>query len=52
MDYLIIAIVIAIIGGAAFYVYKSKKNGAHCIGCPHSKECGGKCGCGGNDKEK
>ena len=36
---IIIAILIAIIGAAAFYVYKAKKNGRKCIGCPNS------CGC-------
>ena len=46
IDYLIIAILLAIIGGAAFYIYKAKKNGAKCIGCPEAKTCSGNCsGC-------
>ena len=45
IDYLILAIIIAVIGGAATYVYKAKKNGQKCIGCPNSKSCSGSCGC-------
>ena len=33
IDYLIIAILLAVICGAAFYIYKAKKNGTKCIGC-------------------
>ena len=48
IDYLIIAIVAAIIGGAAFYIYKAKKSGKKCIGCPDSSSCSGNCsGCNG-----
>ena len=49
MDNLIvIAIVAAIIGCAAWYIYKQKKSGAKCIGCPSSKTCSGHCsGCNG-----
>ena len=39
-----IIVLVLIIGCAAFYVYKAKKSGRKCIGCPYSKECGGKCG--------
>ena len=38
-------IIISALGGAGVYIYRAKKNGAACIGCPHSKECG-KCRCG------
>ena len=48
IDYLILAIIIAVIGGAAAYVYKAKKNGQKCIGCPNSKSCSGGCGCSVN----
>ena len=44
INYLIIAILLVIIGGAAFYIYKAKKNGAKCIGCPNSKACSCNCG--------
>ena len=44
LDILVLTIVLAILGGAVFYIYKSKKNGKSCIGCPHSGGCAGKCG--------
>ena len=56
MDILIIAIIAAILGAAGFYVYKSKKSGKKCIGCPDGCSCGSKnnpdgcCGCCSNAK--
>ena len=44
VDYLILAIIAAIVGGAAFYIYKAKKSGKKCIGCPDSGTCSGNCG--------
>jgi len=44
VNILIIAIIVAILGGAACYIHKAKKNGAKCIGCPHAKTCGSNCG--------
>lgn len=44
IDYLIIAIIVIIVGGAAFYIYKAKKSGKKCIGCPDSKSCSSKSG--------
>ena len=45
------AVLIAlIIGAAACYIYREKKRGAKCIGCPSAKTCGGSCGCGGNSQ--
>ena len=52
-DILIIAVIVLILGLAAWYVYKSKKSGKKCIGCPDSGSCSGSgagcsgCGCGG-----
>ena len=49
-------IVIAIVALAVLYIYKAKKSGAKCIGCPDSKTCSAKacgscsCGCGGGAK--
>lgn len=40
---LIIAVVGLIVGLAAGYIYKSKKKGVKCIGCPDSGTCSGKC---------
>ena len=45
---LLIAVISLIIGLAAGYVYKAKKRGVKCIGCPDSGACSGKCsGCSG-----
>ena len=44
----IILVLAAILGGAAWYIYKAKKSGAKCIGCPDSGTCSGNCsGCSG-----
>lgn len=48
---IIVAILVVIIGLAAFYVYKAKKSGKKCIGCPNSGKCGGNCGCGCSGEE-
>ena len=47
-DLMIILILLSILGGAGFYVYKAKKAGQKCIGCPHSKSCASGSGCTGN----
>lgn len=51
MESIIAAVVIiAIVALAVRYIYKEKKSGAKCIGCPDSKTCSAKscssCGCG------
>ncbi|MBR4961754.1 MAG: FeoB-associated Cys-rich membrane protein [Clostridia bacterium] len=46
-DIIIIAILGLILGAAGGYVYKAKKNGKKCIGCPDSGSCGCGGGCGG-----
>ncbi len=35
----VILIVAVIVGLAVGYIFKEKKAGNHCIGCPHSKCC-------------
>ena len=43
-------VLLAVLAGAAGYVYKAKKSGQKCVGCPHSKECAARangCGCKG-----
>lgn len=49
VDYVIIAVVAAVIGGAVLYIRKAKKSGKKCIGCPSSgSSCSGHCaGCTG-----
>ena len=48
-DLLIIAIVALILGLAGRYIYKSKKAGKTCVGCPYSGKCAG--GCSGCSKK-
>ena len=45
------AVLLLVIGSAAFYVYKAKRRGEKCIGCPYAKECKGH-QCSLIDKEK
>jgi len=40
---ILIVLLLAILGGAVVYVVKAKKRGDKCIGCPHCKDCSGKC---------
>lgn len=54
-DIIIIAILVVIISLAAFYVYRAKKKGKKCIGCPDSGSCGKEscgCGCGCSEEPK
>ena len=50
---ILIALLSVILGGAAGYVYKSKKKGVKCIGCPDGSKCNGMCsgGCGCDHQE-
>ena len=48
MDLVIIAVVAAILAVAGGYIYKAKKSGAKCVGCP-SGGCSS-CSCGCQDK--
>lgn len=41
---IIIAAVAVVIGLALVYIYRQKKKGNKCIGCPYSDSCAGKCG--------
>lgn len=50
-DLIIAGIILLIVGIAGRYVYKAKKSGKKCIGCPDSCACSvkgkpGGCGCG------
>ena len=51
---LIIAVVLLVVGLAARFIYKEKKRGVKCVGCPYSETCGsggGSCGCGNMKSE-
>lgn len=47
---IVIAVVVVIVGLAGFYVYKAKKSGKRCIGCPDGGSCSG-CSCGEKNEE-
>ncbi|MBQ9758033.1 MAG: FeoB-associated Cys-rich membrane protein [Clostridia bacterium] len=53
-NFIIILILLGVIYFAAGYVYKAKKNGKKCIGCPYDDTCCRKSGdsysCGYNKK--
>ena len=51
-DIIIIAVLAAIVCGILFYLIRAKKRGEKCIGCPYSKECGGKCGAHNENTER
>lgn len=45
-DFLIILIIGLILGLAGGYVYRARKKGVKCIGCPDGAACSGNCsGC-------
>lgn len=57
---IIVAVLVLIVGLASLYIYKAKKSGQKCIGCPDSKTCSGACSgscascgmCGSNNAEE
>ncbi len=46
---IIILVVAAIVALAVRYIYKAKKSGKRCVGCPDSGSCCS-CGCGAEKK--
>ncbi len=38
-DIIAIVIIVLIVGLAGLYVFKKKKKGSRCIGCPYGDEC-------------
>ena len=42
---IVILVLLAVLGAAAGYVYRAKKRGEKCVGCPHAKQCGAAGGC-------
>lgn len=36
-------VLLCILGGASLYIYKEKKRGVKCIGCPAAGACGSHC---------
>ena len=44
IDYILIAVILAVVALAVLVIYRAKKSGQKCVGCPHSKTCSGGCG--------
>ncbi len=40
---ILIILLLAIAAGASIYIFRAKKRGQACIGCPHAKNCNRKC---------
>ena len=38
-DIVLIFVLVIILGSAGGFIYKAKKKGQVCIGCPHAKTC-------------
>lgn len=65
IDFIVIAVIVLIVGGASAYIIKAKKSGKKCIGCPDGASCASKsgtsgcsghcsccCGCSAEDESK
>jgi hypothetical protein len=57
-DIIVIAVVAVIVGLAVGYIYKAKKGGKKCVGCPYGSSCSAKeharptCCCGVYEQEQ
>lgn len=54
IDFIVTILLLLLIGGAITYLWRAKKRGQTCVGCPHAKQCamhkqksGCECSCGG-----
>ena len=53
VDYLAIAAIMLLVGGAILYIVLAKRRGQKCIGCPYAKQCAKKTqGCPCHTKEE
>ena len=43
-NFIVVVILLAIIGAIVWYLWRAKKRGEKCIGCPYARQCGSKCG--------
>lgn len=50
-DVVVIVVLLIVVAAAGIYVYRAKKSGQKCIGCPASKTCNGSC-CSCKDEDK
>ena len=51
VDIIVILTVLLLVGAAGLYIYKAKKAGQKCIGCPYAKSCGSKGSCSGSQQQ-
>lgn len=55
VDFILVAVLLVIVGGAVLYIVKEKKKGVRCIGCPsagkcaNARRCSGESGCGSHE---
>ena len=42
-DAIIVLLLVIIVALIIYYLYKAKKRGESCVGCPYAKQCVGKC---------
>ena len=43
VDILLLAAILGVVAACIFFIYRSKKKGKKCIGCPHGDSCQGNC---------
>ena len=41
---ILILVLALILGLAGYYIYKAKKSGKKCVGCPYAEGCSRQCG--------
>lgn len=39
IDFILIVLILGILAAVIIYLYRAKKSGAACVGCPHGKQC-------------
>ena len=49
-DIILGLIIAAIVAGAVIYIYRAKKSGQTCIGCPNAKNCNKRGDCCNTDE--
>ena len=48
-DIITLVLIVGILGGAILFLYRARKKGVKCVGCPDSGKCAGNCtGCPGS----
>jgi len=48
INLILVLILGLIVGAAVVYIYKAKKRGVKCIGCPSAQTCGRQTACSGS----